>query len=216
MHPVTLHRRSRSRRRRSTTWSTRSSASPAAAPSTGRWSPVTPRSAGLGQHLQPGGRRPAVRPTDSGCPVVRDRAGRDLGLAAGPRRPLPDQSGFRHRSRPAPGSPSAATTRPGLQVAQRVLDVQPLTWVQLNGIFRNVFPDLIDDPDARGPRRQRSPIRGGGSQRPRRGLHQHHRQSDQRWQLHARTVAGWRPGPLVAAGRGQDQRRQRQPVAQRS
>jgi len=35
----------------------------------------------------------------------------------------------------------------GLQVAQRVLNVQPLTWVQLNGIFRNVFPGLIDDPD---------------------------------------------------------------------
>ncbi len=37
--------------------------------------------------------------------------------------------------------------RSGLQVAQRVLDVQSLTWVQLNGIFRNVFPSLISDPD---------------------------------------------------------------------
>ncbi len=35
----------------------------------------------------------------------------------------------------------------GLQVAQRILDVQPLSWVQLNGIFRNVFPGLITDPD---------------------------------------------------------------------
>ncbi|MEX1309942.1 MAG: S8 family serine peptidase [Candidatus Sulfomarinibacteraceae bacterium] len=35
----------------------------------------------------------------------------------------------------------------GVQVAQRVLDVKPLTWVQLNGLFRNVFPGLIDDPD---------------------------------------------------------------------
>jgi len=35
----------------------------------------------------------------------------------------------------------------GLQVAQRFLNVQPLTWIQLNGIFRNVFPDLIPDPD---------------------------------------------------------------------
>ncbi len=38
--------------------------------------------------------------------------------------------------------------RIGLQVATRVLDVQPLTWIQLNGIFRNVFPGLIGDPDA--------------------------------------------------------------------
>jgi bacillopeptidase F len=38
--------------------------------------------------------------------------------------------------------------RIGLQVAMRVLDVQPLTWIQLNGIFRNVFPGLIGDPDA--------------------------------------------------------------------
>ncbi len=38
--------------------------------------------------------------------------------------------------------------RIGLQVAARVLDVQPLTWIQLNGIFRNVFPGLIGDPDA--------------------------------------------------------------------
>lgn len=35
----------------------------------------------------------------------------------------------------------------GLQVAQRILNVQPLSWVQLNGLFRTVFPDLIDDPD---------------------------------------------------------------------
>ena len=31
----------------------------------------------------------------------------------------------------------------GLQVAQRVLNVLPLTWVQLNGIFRNVFPQSV-------------------------------------------------------------------------
>ena len=34
----------------------------------------------------------------------------------------------------------------GLQVAHRFLNVQPLTWVQLNGIFRNVFSDLLPDP----------------------------------------------------------------------
>ena len=37
--------------------------------------------------------------------------------------------------------------RSGLQVAQRFFNVQPLTWVQLNGVFRNVFPGLITDPD---------------------------------------------------------------------
>jgi bacillopeptidase F len=37
--------------------------------------------------------------------------------------------------------------RNGTQVAQRALQVSPLTWVQLNGIFRNVFPGLIADPD---------------------------------------------------------------------
>ena len=36
----------------------------------------------------------------------------------------------------------------GVRVAERVLNVRPLTWVQLNRIFRFVFPDLIDDPDA--------------------------------------------------------------------
>jgi bacillopeptidase F len=35
----------------------------------------------------------------------------------------------------------------GDRVAERVLYVQPLTWVQLNRVFRFVFPDLIDDPD---------------------------------------------------------------------
>ena len=37
--------------------------------------------------------------------------------------------------------------RSGAQVAQRLLSVAPLSWVQLNGLFRNVFPDLIADPD---------------------------------------------------------------------
>jgi hypothetical protein len=37
--------------------------------------------------------------------------------------------------------------RMGTRVAQRILDVQPLSWVQLNGLFRNVFPHLLDDPD---------------------------------------------------------------------
>jgi hypothetical protein len=36
----------------------------------------------------------------------------------------------------------------GSQVAQRILDVQTLSWVQLNSLFRRVFPNLLDDPDA--------------------------------------------------------------------
>jgi hypothetical protein len=126
---------------------------------------------------------PGVRWSDAGhaathvlVPALAGRYRTNLGFATGADCTIVAVTGF---------------DRSGALVAQRTLAVQPWSWVQLNSLFEHVFPDLLPNPATRRSLKP-APLPGQRRGRTGSGLHQCHRQRDQRRQLLPRAGGGQR------------------------